>query len=49
MGDVLLGGFTVFTDYSEGDKKLIKPCWVAVPSTFPSISSARTAWGLHFQ
>lgn len=37
----------MFINYSEGDKRLIKPCWVAVTSTFPSSSSPRSAWGLY--
>lgn len=38
----------MFINYSEGDKRLIKPCWVAVTSTFPSSPSPRSAWGSAF-
>lgn len=54
MGDVprraaCWRGFTVFINYSEGDKRLIKRCWVAVTSSFLSSSSPRGAQGLHSQ
>lgn len=41
------GGLALFTNYREGDKKLIKPCCMAVTSTFPSSSSPGGAQGLH--